>query len=446
VKTYTKDSLSWSDTQRRIDENGFMHVSVSHISKETVNPYLGMEIPGYLEKGLEGYKEYRVYRPGIELSKAAASFDGLPILIDHWNDTAETPVKEKRVGSTGTDGQFNSPYLDNSLHVTDAEAIRMINNGQYKQLSCAYSYEPVFEPGVFQGQPYDLYMTNIRGGHVALVPEGRAGPDVVVADKQIQRKVPVMGKIKELLMKLLGLVEEAEAGVSPDSLSAPGPDVDPAAAAPIPAPEITAEEVIAFLDGLEDKEKAEKVKAFIGKLAKPTDGESEIPAVDQEAVPPIADETEAVKTEPPKAADKRLVARQQAAKAIREALALRELGPLPPPPPTPAQVLDRKLIEDSVEKRVMEKYQRMMTAANDVRPLVGVISPMTFDSVEAIYSHALEKLGRKPVTKDAAALRELVLQAIEHNNRSYQPQAQAYVSSGDYTGVFAHLNKIRVAE
>ena len=37
-------------------------------------------------------------------------------------------------------------------------------------------------PGVYEGERYDGVMTEITGNHVALVSDGRAGPDVVVAD------------------------------------------------------------------------------------------------------------------------------------------------------------------------------------------------------------------------------------------------------------------------
>lgn len=39
-------------SQRETDENGFLHVGASHITKATVNPYYGREIPGWQEAGL----------------------------------------------------------------------------------------------------------------------------------------------------------------------------------------------------------------------------------------------------------------------------------------------------------------------------------------------------------------------------------------------------------
>lgn len=42
-----------SPSQRETDENGFLHVGASHITKATVNPYYGREIPGWQEAGLD---------------------------------------------------------------------------------------------------------------------------------------------------------------------------------------------------------------------------------------------------------------------------------------------------------------------------------------------------------------------------------------------------------
>ena len=67
-----------SATHRRFDENGFLHVSLSHISKEAVNPYYGREIPGWEEAGLDPDKIYQGYRAGAELAKGAETFNGLP--------------------------------------------------------------------------------------------------------------------------------------------------------------------------------------------------------------------------------------------------------------------------------------------------------------------------------------------------------------------------------
>lgn len=167
---------------RRIDDNGYLHVSACPISKACINPYYGREIPGAAELGLNPTGIYYGYRDPDELAKAAETFNGLPLLLEHHFDSADEPQKEHRVGATGTDTTFDAPYLRNTISVQDADAIGKIERGEFKELSCSYRYTPDFTPGEVDGVAYDFIMRDLKGNHVALVPRGRAGSDVAVAD------------------------------------------------------------------------------------------------------------------------------------------------------------------------------------------------------------------------------------------------------------------------
>lgn len=136
-----------SKSKRSIDKNGFMHVEISNISKESVDPYYGSEIANSEALGFEPDKIYFGYRKGEELAKAAKTFNGLPLMREHHFDSAEKPQREHRVGSVGTDCTYNAPYLQASLTITDAEAIRKIESGERMELSCSYFYNPVVEKG-----------------------------------------------------------------------------------------------------------------------------------------------------------------------------------------------------------------------------------------------------------------------------------------------------------
>lgn len=180
----TRFSLAFdrSASARRVDENGYLHVASSHITKATVNPYYGAEIPGWEAAGLDPQKVYYGFRDPQELQKSLPTWAGLPLHIEHHVDSADDPQKLTRVGSVGTNVLWNAPYVDAPLTVWDRQAIDGIEDGSFRELSCAYRYTPDFIPGEYEGTPYDFVMRDIRGNHVALVEEGRAGPDVVVAD------------------------------------------------------------------------------------------------------------------------------------------------------------------------------------------------------------------------------------------------------------------------
>jgi hypothetical protein len=189
---------------RTLDVDGRLHISVTNISKATVNPYLGNEIPGWQAMGLQPDRIYRLLRCPVELAAAAGTFNNLPILdvhmaVDAYDEGNHRP--DIIIGSTGTDAAFADPYLQNSAVVWSKSAIddvdaairadqqgRESDRGK-REWSCAYRYTPDMTPGKFMGLPYDGVMRNIIGNHVALVKEGRAGPDVMIGDCSMKSRM-----------------------------------------------------------------------------------------------------------------------------------------------------------------------------------------------------------------------------------------------------------------
>jgi hypothetical protein len=202
---------------RHLDSVGRLHVSRSHISKATVNPYYGEEIPGWEELGLDPKKVYQLLRDPAELEAAAATFNNLPILSKHVPVSAKSIPTELIIGSIGSDVTFTLPYLDASLCFWTAEAIAAIETETMEELSCAYKYVPRMEPGEFEGVRYDGRMTQIEGNHLALVEVGRAGPDVVVADHNpFAKETPAMKQTK-LGRALLAAIAAASPKIAQDA-------------------------------------------------------------------------------------------------------------------------------------------------------------------------------------------------------------------------------------
>jgi uncharacterized protein len=168
---------------RTTDADGRMHVSVTNISKANVCPYLGREIPDFDKLGLDPDRIYQLYRDPEELKKGAATFNNIPLLIKHAQISADDPQLDKVVGTTGSEAEFVTPFLRNSLAVWTREGIDLIESEKQKELSPAYRYRAVMTPGhTPQGEAFDGRMVDLIGNHVAIVPEGRTGPDVVVGD------------------------------------------------------------------------------------------------------------------------------------------------------------------------------------------------------------------------------------------------------------------------
>jgi 8-oxo-dGTP pyrophosphatase MutT (NUDIX family) len=174
------------DTVRAYDADGRLHVKATNISKANVCPYWGREIPLFQELGLDPNRKYYLLRDPEELKLAADSFNNLPILSKHVPVTAASHQPDFVIGSTGTDAKFDGSFLRNSLVLWAQKAIDNVENEQQKELSSAYRYRADMTPGTFNGERYDGVMRDIIGNHVALVKTGRAGPDVIVGDSQIE--------------------------------------------------------------------------------------------------------------------------------------------------------------------------------------------------------------------------------------------------------------------
>lgn len=166
---------------RRYDDDGRLHVEISNISKANVCPYLGSEIPGWQALGLDPQKIYQLLRDPAELEAAAPTFNNLPLMLKHVHQKANAPQADIIVGSIG-DISYEHPYLRASMCVWNEAGIKFIEDEVMVELSSSYHYDADMTPGDFEGAPYDGRMTNIRGNHLALVEDGRAGPDVVVSD------------------------------------------------------------------------------------------------------------------------------------------------------------------------------------------------------------------------------------------------------------------------
>lgn len=221
--TTAKDRLSLAQDRslRSYDQDGRLHVESSNISKATVNPYYGSEIPNYQQLGLDPKKVYYLLRDPEELEKAAPTFNNLPLLSKHIPVSADEPQKDVIVGTTGSDAKFEDGYLKCSLAVWDSEAIAGIESGEQVELSSAYHYTADMTAGEFEGRHYDGVMRDIVGNHVALVDVGRAGRDVVVSDadpfyerKTMKLKAGAKARIQAAVQPLLA--QDAE--LSPDEL------------------------------------------------------------------------------------------------------------------------------------------------------------------------------------------------------------------------------------
>lgn len=418
-----------AESKRTYDDNGFLHVSISPLTRVQVAPYHGSEIPGWQSLGLDPERIYKGYRSAEELSKPETieSVNGIPIQLMHHMDYADAPAKATRVGSTGTDAAFHDPYLTNSLHIQDKKAIDRINDGSMRELSLAYRYKPIFTAGVSpDGEKYDFLMTDISANHLALVDEGRAGHEVLVydskegeksmaeevktpqaTDEEPAKQEAAVAEVAKGVQDLVDLSKPAEpaAPASDEECAKPAEDEEPDAIAALVKDLTAAGLDPSKLPGLEDRLKA---------LAAPTatDEECAKPAADEETAPaqaaePATDEETAPEAKP---AEDEVVAEglkqcgldgedPAVQKAFAEGMKYASQGNTAEAPKAEAEAAADRAIRDATAK-VEAKY----AAIEECRRSLGKVRPMAYDCAGDVYRDAVkaEGISSKGMSDDVA--------------------------------------------
>jgi len=170
--------------RREYDTNGWFEVKDNPLSMVGVFPYSG----GMISPDCDKDKIYMVYRPAEELGSTDCidSFKLIPWIDNHVmlgsEDAGLTPSEQKGVqGVIGQEVYFDGETLKGNIKVFSEAMANLIANGK-KELSCGYRCRYEYAPGTYDGVKYDYVQRDIRGNHLALVENGRMGPDVAVLD------------------------------------------------------------------------------------------------------------------------------------------------------------------------------------------------------------------------------------------------------------------------
>jgi hypothetical protein len=136
--------------------------------------YLGFELDGVGGRRLEWNARLigRVEQPTID--KILSTFKGLPITDGHWF----VPVGERgeyAVGTVLNEGVMTGDWVEAEHLIHDPKSILKINNQSALELSIGFESAIRWSTGG-EGEP-DFYIEDVEVNHVALVEEGRAGPD-----------------------------------------------------------------------------------------------------------------------------------------------------------------------------------------------------------------------------------------------------------------------------
>lgn len=412
-------AMDLSPSVRTYDKDGQLHIARTPISKAMICEYWGREIPNHLALGLDPNTKYRLLRDPEELKKGAASSNGKQLMFEHVPVNADDTQKDVWIGSTGTDAEFDSPYLYNSLHIHDRLGIEGIESGEQKELSSSYRYTPDMTPGAYQGQPYDGVMRDIDFNHVTTCRAGRCGNDVFVHDSKpkeeefqmtksvLSRKAAVLkGGVMAYLQPKLAM--DAKGGttavdVTPilakvtagnfKSLKGQIASGIKAACEGKLAADAKLDDLPAFLgafDAEEPMEADDEDKDDKDKAEDEDDDKKKEAAKDEFLKGKLSAEDKAAfdamcgKDADPDAEKDKDAAKDKAAKDAAPALK---------PEGVSKPAMDAAIAKTAkeTEDRVTARFKSIREAEQAVQPYVGTLA-MAFDSAPAVYKHALEAM------------------------------------------------------
>lgn len=368
---------------RSVDADGHLKVEESRISKANICPYKGSEIPRWQELGLDPERIYRLFRDPAELAKGASTFDGKPLLIRHVPVSAELPRRELWVGNVGT-CTFEAPYLiARPLMVLTAEAIGLVQSEAQRELSAAYRYRAEMVPGSYGGEAFDGRMVDIQGNHVAIVSEGRAGPDVLVADEQLPefRRMKHADFIKR--MQSLGLFAK---DLSQEQLIALDSSLG----------ETPAKSVISLDKELSEDEMKAACDEALEEKRKEHGADAEL---DDEEKEKAFERARDKKAKDKKAKDKKM-GKDAAGKNSTQNASDADPDHREDfdPPAKDSKMVTADQMNAAIKAALSEQQKQnaaVIQAREAVRPIVGVVS-LAMDSADSIYKFALEKAGIDP--------------------------------------------------
>ncbi|KQS55911.1 hypothetical protein ASG17_07625 [Brevundimonas sp. Leaf363] len=208
----------------RLTRDGYL-VADAKIARTGIQLYRGKEADPENRHGFRDQAVVRVLRPESEVfsTDAMASFAHRPVTNDHPAESVSaTNWKDHSVGITGNEIARDGAFIRVPMVVMDKAAIDAWKAGK-RELSCGYTCDLAFEPGVTaDGQAYDAIQKNIRGNHLAIVGRGRAGSECRIGDmgapENGQSQAPVHQGDRHMTLKTItvdGLpVETTDAGIA----------------------------------------------------------------------------------------------------------------------------------------------------------------------------------------------------------------------------------------
>lgn len=178
------DNVTLSTSTRTITDEGYL-LCIADTCRTGIMEYTAEQV------GIEDMDPnaiVNVYRSPEEVFSPAAmnSFKGKPVTLSHPGIMLDASnIRDYTVGHGGDDVKRAGNSMKQNLYVTDAVVIKMIQDGEVDQISNGYQADIVIKDGVTpDGIKFHAEQKNIRGNHIAILKNGRAGKGCRINDSQ----------------------------------------------------------------------------------------------------------------------------------------------------------------------------------------------------------------------------------------------------------------------
>lgn len=188
-------------SKRTIDADGFLVAPATIAKAGNVQKYRAAEL------SLDGdpNRIVSLYRPREEVAKAAPTFAKKPVTNGHPSEkwvTAKNWPKYGR-GESSETVTMDGDLMNTVVTVRDEKLRDAVMSGK-SGMSCGYKFK--FDDSkktTPEGVAVDGWMTDIVGNHIAVVPQGRGGPELIIADEERNRNMSTRStKIGKLTFEL----------------------------------------------------------------------------------------------------------------------------------------------------------------------------------------------------------------------------------------------------
>lgn len=156
--------------------------------------YYGFESDEFLKRGYEWNEQLIGRVTKAEAERILPQFEGLPVTDDHvWVDAGKR--SEIAVGTVLKPGEIDGDLVNTRAVIHDPTAIVKITSGDAVELSIGFWNIIRFNDNKTEGEP-DFFVESIDLNHVAVVKEGRAGPEARLSNHRAKlEKGKTMEKI-----------------------------------------------------------------------------------------------------------------------------------------------------------------------------------------------------------------------------------------------------------